>query len=97
MHGGDPPAKAKRRLFKYLKKGNYYLVATNWGGTSNNRLLKTTDLKRKIFQKYHILENTTTNEKNSKFQKMTDLKKQQISKNDRSLMKSYFLNLLLLL
>ena len=54
---------------------------------SNNRLLKTTDLKSNRFQKYHILENNTfqkqqqMKERNGKFQKTADLKKQQILKN----------------
>ena len=26
VQGGDPPAKEKRRLLKYLKKGNYYFI-----------------------------------------------------------------------
>ena len=72
MQGGDPPAKAKRRLLRYFKKGNYYLVATNWGGTKQKQITK-----NNRFQKYHILENNT-------FQKQQQMKKKQISKNDRS-------------
>ena len=98
--GGDPPAKAKRRLLRYFKKGNYYLVATNWGGTKqkqitkNNRFEKQQISKISHFRKQHISK-TTTNEKKSKFQKTTDLKKEQISKNNKfqkiGMIKSYFL------
>ena len=78
LQGGAPPAKAKRRLLRYLKKGNYYLVATNWGGTKqkqitkNNRFEKQQISKISHFRKQHISK-TTTNEK-----------KKQISKNNRS-------------
>ena len=81
--GGDPPAKAKRRLLRYFKKANYYLVATNWGGTKqkqitkNNRFEKQQISKISHFRKQHISK-TTTNEKKSKFLKTTDLKKEQI-------------------
>ena len=77
------PAKAKRRLLRYFKKGNYYLVATNWGGTKqkqitkNNRFEKQQISKISHFRKQHISK-TTTNEKKSKFLKTTDLKKEQI-------------------
>jgi len=72
VQGGDPPAKEKRRLLKYLKKGNYYLVATNWGGTKqqqitkNNRFEMQQISKISHFRKQHISK-TTKNEKNSNF------------------------------
>ena len=82
-NGSKNPAKAKRRLLRYLKKGNYYLVATNWGGTKqkqitkNNRFEKQQISKISHFRKQHISK-TTTNEKKANF------KKRQISKKNRS-------------
>ena len=79
--GGDPPAKAKRRLLKYLKKGNYNLVATNWVGpkqqkiTKNNRFEKLLISKISNYRK-HYISKTTTNEENSNFQKTTNFEQE---------------------
>ena len=50
---------------------------------SNNRSLKTTELKSNRFQilENNIFQKIITNETNIKFQKTTELKKQQFSKN----------------
>jgi hypothetical protein len=100
VQGGDPPAKAKRRLLKYLRKGNYYFVATNWGGTKQKQITKNNRFEKQQISKISHLENNTFQKKqqmkkNSKFQKTTDLKKEQISKNNKfqkiGMIKSYFL------
>jgi len=81
VQGGDPPTKAKRRLLKYLKKGNYYLVATNWVGpkqqkiTKNNRFEKLLISKISNYRK-HYISKTTTNEENSSFQKTTNFEQE---------------------
>ena len=81
VQGGDPPAKAKRRLLKYLKKGNYNLVATNWVGpkqqkiTKNNRFEKLLISKISNYRK-HYISKTTTNEENSNFQKTTNFEQE---------------------
>ena len=83
------PRGAKRQLLRYFKKGNYCLVATNWGGTKqkqitkNNRFEKQQISKISHFRKQHISE-TTTNEKTANF------KKPQISKNIKFQKKSNF-------
>ena len=50
---------------------------------NNNRSLKTTELKSNRFQilENNIFQKIITNETNIKFQKTTELKKQQFSKN----------------
>jgi hypothetical protein len=69
---------------KYFKK---YATTTWWQqirvDPSNNRSLKTTELKSNRFQilEKNIFQKIITNETNIKFQKTTELKKQQISKN----------------
>ena len=81
VQGGGPPAKAKRRLLKYLKKGNYNLVATNWVGpkqqkiTKNNRFEKLLISKISNYRK-HYISKTTTNEENSSFQKTTNFEQE---------------------
>ena len=88
-----PPCKSKETTFKnILKKATTTWWQQSGVDPSNNRLLKTIDLKSNKFQKYHSLENNNdwkkpanskkkkTDLKKNKFQKTTDLKKQQILK-----------------